>query len=366
MAIDLPPAPPSDERFIDEVEHPAAHIGRSGSMSARALIVLVVTALVTAALLNSEGLLRAGESMEPGVTRTLTLAVARPTDGLAQATGLAWPRDRLAQALGREDLSGGEIGDESLTDIVVPPIPATGLAALTNDQPVQGPAVDVEASAARLAPPTRSDPLNVLVAGDSLASYVGIQLDALTSDTELVSVSTAIRNGTGLTNPAFFNWQKAASSDVDKKNPDAVIMIIGGNDGWPMDLRNGNKAWVGGNAWLDEYARRAAAVMKTFQGEGRTVYWSGPPTARDPKWDRIYQSINRAVDAAAEALPGVRYVDLYGSTAVGGGYSTYVRDEGKKVKARQPDGVHWTLDGAVLPARLLVEQLEADSGASLR
>ena len=45
-----------------------------------------------------------------------------------------------------------------------------------------------------------------------------------------------------------------------------------------------------------------------------------------------------------------------------GSYSDYVVDAGKRVKARQSDGVHWSFDGAHLPARLILDQLETDAG----
>ena len=215
----------ADEHFIDSVEHPAARSGQLGTLSATRAVVLVVVALVTATLLNSEGLVRAGEGMQPGVSRTLTLSAARPIDAFAQALGLGGPRDALAAALGQEDLSGGEIVDDGLPVIVVPADPGTG--GSPGPLPSAAPAREIT-----LRTPTRADPLRVLVTGDSLATYVGLQLTNLTGSAGLVSVSMIDRNGTGLTNPSFFNWQKAARTDMDKRDPEVVIMIIGGNDGW--------------------------------------------------------------------------------------------------------------------------------------
>ena len=123
---------------------------------------------------------------------------------------------------------------------------------------------------------------------------------------------------------------------------------------------------MGDDDWIDEYARRAAAVMSTFQGDGRAVYWSGPPTARAPKTDALYRKINRADAAAADALLGAAYVDLYTGTAVDGRYSEYVQDGAKRVKARQPDGIHWSFAGSRLPARILLDQLETAVGERLR
>ena len=130
-------------------------------------------------------------------------------------------------------------------------------------------------------------------------------------------------------------------------------MIIGGNDGWPMDTPAGDRVSVGSSGWVDEYARRTAAVMRTFGDGGRAVYWAGPPTARANGWDNLYRKINRADRAAADAIQGAQYVDLVPrhrrQTAL---TRTYVADGSKKIKARQSDGVHWSFGGAHLPARL--------------
>ena len=96
-----------------------------------------------------------------------------------------------------------------------------------------------------------------------------------------------------------------------KRHPDVVIMIIGGNDGWPMDTPAATGCRSAAMPGSSEYARRAAAVMSTFQDGGRAVYWAGPPTARANGWDALYRKINRADRAAAAALPGAQYVDLY-------------------------------------------------------
>lgn len=357
MAVDLTPRQESAEHFIDDVEHPAARSGQAGTMSAPRVVGLVAVALMTATLLNSEGLVRAGESMQPGVTRTLTLAVAHPVDSVAQRFGLSLPEHALTTALGHEDLSGGEIVDDALPPIVVPPDHAGTVAPTRSDPELATPS--------RLRLPTRSHPLKVLVTGDSLSTYVGLQLTTLTDSAGLVDVSLIDRNGTGLTNPSFFNWQKAARTDVAKKDPDAVFMIIGGNDGWPMDTPAGDRVQVGSDGWVQEYARRTAAVMRTYAADGRAVYWSGPPTARSAGWNGIYRKINRAVEAAAQAIPGATYLDLYDGTSVDGHYAEYVPDGGKRVKARQSDGVHWSLTGSRLPARLFLQQLSEDVGSSL-
>jgi uncharacterized protein len=91
----------------------------------------------------------------------------------------------------------------------------------------------------------------------------------------------------------------------------------------------------------------------------RPVYWVPPPTARDPKFNDIYASQNRAAERATDAISALRYVDIY-STLNHGRYSDSLKIDGRRVLARQPDGVHFTREGAVAPVRLILDAMAED------
>ena len=81
-----------------------------------------------------------------------------------------------------------------------------------------------------------------------------------------------------------------------------------------------------------------AVVSSVLSGDGaRPVYWVPPPTARDPHFNEIYATQNRAVEQAELAVPGLRYVDVY-TTLNKGKYSDSLRIDGRRVLARQADG----------------------------
>src|SRR5262245_5177197 len=75
-------------------------------MPAGRVLVVVLTALVVAALLNSEAVVRAGEGMRAGNTRDIVLSIGRPLDDVAGAVGLHLPRDGLDLAFGQEHKTG--------------------------------------------------------------------------------------------------------------------------------------------------------------------------------------------------------------------------------------------------------------------
>jgi len=310
---------------------------RQLTMPAGRVLGVIAIALAVSVLFNSEALVRAGEGMRPGTTRDIVLSVARPVDDAAGAIGLHLPREGLDLAFGQEDKT------EEGTQL------ERGSAAILRPR--------TERQTFRQ--PTVSRPLHVLVTGDSQAEFIGQRLIDQ-SPPGLLEVDTVARNGTGLTNPAFFNWEVNAEQEIEARDPDAVVMAIGGNDGFNVQTSEGSLYDPGEPGWETEFARRVAVVSTVLSGNGdRPVYWVPPPTARDPRFNQIFASQNRAVERATEAVPALRYVDVY-STLNHGRYSDDLRIDGKRVLARQPDGIHFTREGAVAAVRLILDSMAKD------
>jgi uncharacterized protein len=233
-------------------------------MPAGRVLGVIVIALTFAALFNSEAIVRAGEGMKPGATRDVVLSVGRPLDDVAGAVGLHLPRQGLDLAFGQEDKTAENTELERGSTSILRPNRRR-----SQDQ--------------SFVQPTASDPVEVLVTGDSEAEFPG-QILTDTLPAELFDVEVAARNATGLTNPEFFNWEINARQEVAARQPDAVVMVIGGNDGFNVLTSDGQLHEPDDPEWQTEYARRAAVVMNVFSGGGeRPVYWVPPPTARDPE-----------------------------------------------------------------------------------
>jgi hypothetical protein len=309
------------------------------SMPAGRVLGVIVIALLVATLFNSEAIVRAGESMQQGPTRDVVLSVARPLDDVAGAVGLHLPREGLDLAFGQEDKTaeGTEL-EKGSTAILRP-----------NRRKIEQQS---------FVQPTPADPVEVFVTGDSQAEFIGQLLtDALPDD--LFDVEVAARNATGLSNPEFFNWELNAQQEIAARAPDAVVMVIGGNDGFNLLVDGQLYGWQDPE-WEVEYARRAAVVMRELGSEGeRPVYWLPPPTARDEEQNAIYETQNRAIADAAGAVPGARYVDIF-NTINDGEYSEELRIDGDRVLARQADGIHFTREGAEVPVRLLLRAMSRD------
>jgi hypothetical protein len=310
-------------------------------MPAGRVLGVIVVALAIAALFNSEAIVRAGEGMKPGTTRDIVLSIGRPLDDVAGAVGFHLPRAGLDLAFGQDPktASGTELEQGST-------------AILHKARPRRPPPQP------KYRQPTSKRPLDLFVTGDSEASFVGERL-VDQAPKGLLDVETMARNGTGLTNPAFFNWELNAKQEMESRNPEAVVMAIGGNDGFNVEV-DGELYGPLDPGWQTEYARRVAVVLREMTRNGkRPVYWIPPPTARDDEFNAIYAAQNRAVKEAVRAVPGARYVDVY-NTINGGTYSDELTIDGRRVLARQSDGVHFTRDGAILPTRLTLRVMARD------
>jgi uncharacterized protein len=310
------------------------------TMPAGRVLGVLAIALAIAALFNSEAIVRAGEGMQPGPTRDILLSIGRPLDDAAGTFGFHLPREGLDRAFGQEDkTASGTALERGSTRILRP-----------NRR---------KDETQSFRQPTEADPLKVFVTGDSQAEFLGQRL--IDQGPEgLLQVETVARNGTGLTNPAFFNWEINAEQEVALREPDAVVMAIGGNDGFNVQTPDGELYGPDDPGWETEFARRVAVVSTVLSGDGkRPVYWLPPPTARDPDYNEIFATQNRAVERATDAVPALRYVDVY-STLNGGRYSDELRVDGRRVLARQPDGIHFTREGAVPAVRLILAAMAKD------
>jgi hypothetical protein len=210
--------------------------------------------------------------------------------------------------------------------------------------------------------PTKAAPLKLLVAGDSMTEFLGPALINQGSAQGKLSGNTVTKYGTGLVRPDFFDWSIYAQQLMDQQNPEAVVVMMGGNDGQGITLANGQVLPDGTDAWAKEYRRRVEVVMRIFSGNGkRRVYWVPMPVPRSPKLAVDYHLMDLAVADAAAVVPGVTDVNIVNRLSNNGQYSDYLPGaNGQTILARARDGIHLSQDGANLAASLVLQALNKD------
>jgi lysophospholipase L1-like esterase len=305
-----------------------------------------------ALLFGAQGLRHAANGMAGGPMRSGASAVALEATR-AQArlgVGRAWQWAQAALGRSPQRVSGylAYSPDHKPTDPFNPAIYFTQQR-WTFRRNSPGPTSAGSLPALRV--PSPSDPLRILVTGDSLTGYLGPDLVDDLYNAGPVSGTTDTHDGTGLTSPNFVDWSVLAQQQVNSDNPDAVVVLIGGNDFQNMVTGDGRVLIAGTSTWRAEYQRRAEVCMRIWtQGGTRRVYWLSIPPARNPGWASTDAQINIALRRAAAQVPGARFLDVAGPVTVHGHYSDFVDYRGQQTLVREPDGVHLNETGSQIVA----------------
>lgn len=192
--------------------------------------------------------------------------------------------------------------------------------------------------------------LRLLATGDSMIQIIDSYLKARLPR---ATVRSDAHISTGISKPFMLDWVALAKRQAAATRPDATVMFIGANDGFPI----GSAACCGSD-WIDAYAKRAETMMRAYlrDGQGR-VYWLLLPPAGKPEFQRVFVAVNAALRQAAKAVgPGVVLLDDGAIVAPGGRFSMTLN--GKVV--RQDDQVHLSTHGASLVADEIIKALRRD------
>jgi hypothetical protein len=101
-------------------------------------------------------------------------------------------------------------------------------------------------------------------------------------------------------------------------------------------------------------------MLSVLGDNGRTVYWIGAPVMADPAFSEHVKGVNSIFKQVADRHPNnVVYVDAYSlfSTPDGKYAPMLTVPDGKLVRVRADDGVHFTPDGGDLLAKSVFDQL---------
>ncbi len=225
---------------------------------------------------------------------------------------------------------------------VVPPVesavePSVEPSAEAAVEPSAEPAVQTPVEAVR----------RVLILGDSMAATdFGRELErALASET--VTTRRRGKSATGLARPDFFDWMAEGARQVDRHDPDVVVVILGGNDG--QDLIGGPRRvrW-GAPEWEAAYAERLDAFAgRLLTAPERRLIWVALPRMARPKLEQKLALIRRVQFDALGRQPRAEYLDTgpWFFDGEGRDVST-VEWDGKVAPLRQDDGIHFSVHGA--------------------
>ncbi|WP_259745085.1 SGNH family hydrolase, partial [Pseudomonas protegens] len=169
---------------------------------------------------------------------------------------------------------------------------------------------------------------------------------------------------TGLAYPSFFNWPKTVESTL-AGNPNIRLMVIflGPNDPWDMPVVKG-KPFLRFKTpdWEEAYRQRIDSILDTAQAHNVQVIWVGPPNMEKPKLSTAMAYLSELYKSQIE-----QYHQHFVSANEILGYQndefSYYRitGDGKKVKTRVDDGIHFTTTGQKLIAERVISLINFPS-----
>ncbi|RKQ91367.1 hypothetical protein C8N24_1189 [Solirubrobacter pauli] len=310
----------------------------------------VIALLVCAALLvvfKGDGLRSQGERMDPGWDRDVVLFFGNPAGDVADALPFADAVDDALAFLSPDEAleSGG--GFENVAAQAGGELPP-----VTKDA--------FEPAAIGAAPPRKERLRTLLVTGDSMAQPLDAKLATALSGRG-VKVERDVRLGTGISKSFLLDWGELSTQQVKRRRPDAVVVFIGANEGFPIENGAGKEVECCSADWAALYANRARRMADTYRQAGNArVYWITIPTARDADRAKINRVVNAAVKVAAQPWASqVRVLDTVPMFAPRG-YEDAISIDGQERIVRAADGIHLNDEGAGLLAQTVLARLGQD------
>ena len=170
--------------------------------------------------------------------------------------------------------------------------------------------------------------------------------------------------GTGISKADIGDWGSISVRQVEREEPDAVVVFIGANEGFPMPRAGGGEVECCGPDWAAEYASRVRRMMDSYRQDGEArVYWLTLPTPRDGDRAEVARVVNEAVAVGAQPFRvHVWVLDMVELFTPGGRYRDSMELDGDEQIVRESDGVHLNATGAELAAERVLKEIRADFG----
>ncbi len=336
--------------------------------------------VVVILFLESDGLENWASRLDPGPLRTVAQPATLVLNRALQPFGVAGARDRVLDEAAYMGWSDDAVRvarvAPSLADQPAAFQPhashassATAPAALRPESksiltaaaeaPIVG-SVPRSVSLTPLAPVEQGRARVVVLAGDSMMAVgFGAGLMRKASEDKNLRILRAFKSGTGLARPDVFNWMDQYPAMVGSEKPEVVIVAIGANDGQSFVV-DGKVLLFGSEEWRKMYQSRVADFLATVESTGARVLWVGLPPMRSLPFNQRISIVNRIAYTVVSQDPNASW---WSTASFVGDASGSFREfaelpDGRLVRLRAPDGIHFTEEGASTMMGVLMKWLD--------
>lgn len=192
----------------------------------------------------------------------------------------------------------------------------------------------------------------IFLAGDSMMQGVAPHLQQKLSNHGITSINLS-KQSTGLAYAKLFNWPQTIQNTLnDYKNIKILVMFLGPNDPWDMpDPKTGRVLEFGSTDWATIYQERMKGIIDNAKTHNVAIIWIMPPNMKKTTLNEHMITLNNIMqdELARHDVLMVDTRQLLKTT--NNRYSDYTNDnDGKAIKMRSNDGIHFTPSGQKLIA----------------
>jgi hypothetical protein len=215
-------------------------------------------------------------------------------------------------------------------------------------------------SLAPLAPIEQGRPRVVVLTGDSMMAVgFGAGLMRKAGEDRNLRILRAFKSGTGLARPDVFNWMDQYPAMLGSEKPDVVIVAIGANDGQSFVV-DGKVLLFGSDEWRKTYQSRIANFLAMVESTGARVLWVGLPPMRSVPFNQRISIVNRIAYTVVSKDPKASWwstVSFVGDAS--GSFREFAElPDGRLLRLRAPDGIHFSEEGASTMTAVLMKWLD--------
>lgn len=203
-----------------------------------------------------------------------------------------------------------------------------------------------------------------LLVGDSIMYTFGVEFKnaAQKSDYKFDEIEVVYENSTGLNRIDYFDWYQKTNQVVSKYQPDAVVVLFGGNDAQDIRDKDGKYRTELTPEWKAAYRERVERYAKQLDKSSvRKVYWIGHPISNQSRPNQFFPIFNEIYRDVSQSYPKIEFIDNWETFAANGKFTPSVADKsGKKGRVRVQDGYHFTHHGAKILVDNFIETMKDD------
>lgn len=191
-------------------------------------------------------------------------------------------------------------------------------------------------------------PLRVFFMGDSLANSTRLALVPQTNRLDCLNLYARGRVSTNLSNLYYGNWIEESAQILKNRSFDLVIIMMGANASDAAREKGKLYKWKS-PGWYKIYSERFKTLINQFKSEKvKKIFWVAIPPMRQEAYGARMREQNQIIQKLCQQ-EGVRFIEIKQIMGDENGFYTASKMiDGKEVRLRTKDSIHYTREGASL------------------